>query len=305
MKHLRTKLPPLTALLAFEAAARHGNFTRAATELGVTQAAVSKQIRAAEEFLGVKLFNRANRGIALTPVGRRLESAVASGLDHIAVVVDEIRRPIGPAQVSVTTTIAMASIWLMPRIAAFRAAHPEIDLRIIAADPIFDLAAEGIDIGIRYGMGQWPGVTTVPLFEIELFPICSPGFLERNPAIRTPHDLLKTSLLHIDEPNSQDADWAVWFAALGIVTPPFTGGLRFNNYPLVIQAAIDGQGIALGWGHIIEDLLQSGALVRPINASRRLKPAFYLATSLVAPLRPPVQIFYDWLLAETARFRTA
>lgn len=303
MKNLRTKLPPVSSLVTFEAAARLANFTRAASELGVTQAAVSKQIHSLEEFLGIKLFARANRGIAVTPQGRRLLHAVVSGLDHIATIVDELRRPTGPAQVSITTTIALASVWLMPRVAAFRAIHPEIDLRIIAADPIMDLAAEGIDLGIRYGMGQWPGITAQPLFHIDLFPVCSPSYLERHPRPRNPHDLLSATLLHIDEPNSQDADWAVWFAAMGMVTPPFTGGLHFNNYPLLIQAALNGQGIGLGWGHIVDDLIKSGALVRPIDSMRRLKPAFYLAVPTDIPVRESAQIFHDWLLADTAPLR--
>lgn len=305
MKNLRTKLPPVTSLVTFEAAARLANFTRAASELGVTQAAVSKQIRGLEEFLGIKLFARAHRGIQVTPQGRRLLQAVVSGLDHIATIVDELRRPAGPAQVSITTTIALASVWLMPRVAAFRAIHPEIDLRIIAADPIMDLAAEGIDLGIRYGMGQWPGITAEPLFHIDLFPVCSPSYLERHPRPRNPHDLLSAILLHIDEPNSQDADWAVWFAAMGMVTPPFTGGLHFNNYPLLIQAALNGQGIGLGWGHIVDDLIKSGALVRPIDSMRRLKPAFYLVVPTDLPVRESAQIFNDWLLADTAPLRNA
>lgn len=304
LKNLRSKLPPLSGLVAFEAAARLANFTRAATELSVTQAAVSKQIKALEEFLGVKLCIRANRGIVLTPQGKRLLHAVMSGLDHIATVVDELRRPGAASQVSITTTIALASVWLMPRIAAFRAQHPEIDLRLVAADPIMDLAIEGIDVAIRYGMGDWPGVTALPLFEIDLFPVCSPSYLERHACPRTPHDLLGTTLLHIDEPNSQDAEWSVWFAAMGIVAPPLGGGLRFNNYPLLIQAALNGQGVGLGWGHIIGDYLTSGQLVRPMASVRRLKPAFYLAVASHQPLSPTAQIFHDWLLAETAALRT-
>jgi DNA-binding transcriptional LysR family regulator len=239
----------------------------------------------------------------VTPQGRRLLHAVVSGLDHIATIVDELRRPAGPAQVSITTTIALASVWLMPRVAAFRAIHPEIDLRIIAADPIMDLAAEGIDLGIRYGMGQWPGITAQPLFHIDLFPVCSPSYLERHTRPRNPHDLLSATLLHIDEPNSQDADWAVWFAAMGMVTPPFAGGLHFNNYPLLIQAALNGQGIGLGWGHIVDDLIKSGALVRPIDSMRRLKPAFYLVVPTDNAVREAAQIFHDWLLADTAPLR--
>lgn len=289
--------------MAFEAAARLANFTRAASELNVTQAAVSKQIKALEGFLGVRLFVRANRGIVLTPQGKRLLHAVMSGLDHIASIVDELKRPTAATQVSITTTIALASVWLMPRIAAFRALHPEIDLRLVAADPIMDLAVEGIDLAIRYGMGQWPGVVARPLFEIDLFPVCSPAYLESNPSPRTPHDLLSATLLHIDEPNSQDAEWSVWFAAMGIVAPPLIGGLRFNNYPLLIQAAVNGQGIGLGWGHIIDDYLQSGQLVRPMASVRRLKPAFYLVAPTSHQMSASAQVFHDWLDAETAALR--
>jgi LysR family transcriptional regulator, glycine cleavage system transcriptional activator len=304
MKNLRTTLPPPGSLVVFEAAGRLLNFTRAGAELGMSQASVSKQIRLLEERLGVTLFRRSNhRALTLTQGGRKLHRAVTMGLDYIVDGINELRPRPRNEEVSVTTTIALASVWLMPRIAKFRAAHPAIDLRVIAADPISDLSAEEIDVGIRYGMGHWPGTRSERLFGIELFPVCSPGYLAGCRPLRSPADLLKHTLLHIDEPNSQDADWAVWLNAVGAPRRSLSGGLRFNNYPLLIQAAVNGQGIALGWGHLIDDLLESGLLVRPLPTTLWLKPAFFVVLPVDVPMRKEVRLFRDWIIEETLPLR--
>jgi len=304
MKSLRRRLPPFAALVTFEAAARHLNFTRAAAELGVTQAAVSRQIRVLEGYVGVALFRRSTRISGLTPAGHRLQQAVAMGLDHIVTAVGEISRPQTSAQVTITTTIALASVWLMPRIAKFRASYPDIDLKVIAADPILNLAADGIDVALRYGYGDWAGVTAERLFDIELFPVCSAAYLASNPQMRAVSDLSNVTLLHIDEPNSRDADWAVWFGAVGAKAPPQSGGLHFNNYPLLIQAALNGQGVALGWGHIVDDYLESGTLVRPFDITWRLEPAFYMALPEDVVSHEEVVLFCDWLRDETQPLRS-
>ena len=306
MKNLRSKLPAVSGLVAFEAAARHMNFTRAAQEMRVTQAAVSRQMRTLEGYLGVQLFRRLNRTLALTDKGHKLHRAVSIGLDHIAMAVEEIRHRENASQVAITTTIALASLWLMPKIAKFRAGNPSIDLKVVASDTVLDLAAERIDVAVRYGDGHWPGVDAKRLFEIEMFPVCSQMYLRSRRHLTSPSDLLHETLLHMDDPiNSSDADWAVWMHAVGLDPPPLTGGLRFNNYPLLIQAALNSQGIALGWGHLIDDLLESGALVRAIGTTHYLEPAFYLAVPTDVPVRPEVEVFCNWILSETAAIRSA
>ncbi len=291
------------SLVVFEAAGRLLNFTRAGAELGISQAAVSKQIRSLEEYLGVTLIQRCTRSLSLTSNGRRFHRAVTAGLRQISDAVDEIRPRKHDSQISITTTIALASTWLMGRIAKFRAAHPGIDLRIVASDAISDLSADGIDVAIRYGMGNWPNTTVEKLFEIELFPICSPSYMNATTPPGIPKDLLQHTLLHVDEPNSQDADWAVWMEAVGSPTGHLTGGLRFNNYPLLIQAALDGQGIALGWGHLIDDFLESGNLIRILPTTVWLKPAFYVVLPNDVVPRSEVNQFRDWIVEETRSLR--
>ena len=296
-------LPQSRSLVVFEAAGRLLNFSASGRQLGMSQAAISKQVQVLEELIGLKLFVRSNRGLALTTAGRRLHQAVSIGLNHIADAVEEIRPRYQMGRITITTTIALASVWLMPRIANFRAEHPAIDLRVIATDAVLDLVGEGIDVGLRYGLGQWPGVASQKLFGIELFPVCSPTFLAGRKPIASTNDLLKATLLHVDEPNSQDADWNVWTKAVGATRVASAGGLHFNNYPLLIQAAVNGQGIALGWGHLIEDLLANGALVQCLPTRLLLKPAFFLVTVDKGPIRPEVSTFADWIVLETRRLR--
>lgn len=298
-------LPPARSLVVFEAAARLLNFSAAGRHVGISQAAVSKQIQVLEAMLGVKLFKRSNRGLALTAGGRRLYQGVASGLDQIFDAMEEVRPRLRNGPISITTTIAAASVWLMPRIAKFRSEHPRVDLRVLATDSILDLADEGVDVAIRYGMGAWPGTTGRKLFGIELFPVCSPAYLQSADPIRSVSDIWHSTLLHVDEPNSRDAAWKVWLEAIGAAPAPDRGGLRFNNYPLLIQAAVNGQGLALGWGHLIDDYLANGSLVRCLATTLALKPAFYIVTADDAAPGANVQTFVDWIIAETAGMRDA
>jgi len=296
-------LPPSRTLVVLEVAGRLLNFSATGRQLGLSQAAVSKQIQSLEAGLGIKLFMRSNRGLTLTTAGRRLHQAVSFGLNHIVDAMQEARPRFQEGRVTITTTIALASVWLMPRIAKFRAEHPAIDLRVIATDALLDLAGEGIDVGLRYGLGHWSGIDAQKLFGIELFPVCSPAFLGATPPIRAVPDLLTTKLLHVDEPNSTDADWSVWLRAIGLGRGAPSGGMHFNNYPLLIQAAVNGQGVALGWGHLVEDLIRSGALVQCLPTTLLLKPAFFLVTSENVHLRAEAATFCDWIVAETERLR--
>lgn len=285
--------------MVFEAAGRLLNFTNAGREIGISQAGVSKQIRLLEAALGVRLFQRSNRGLTLTLAGQRLYKGVAIGLAHILDAMDDVRPQPQPGRISVTTTIALASVWLMPRIAKFRAAFPDIGLKLVATDSLLDLQGERIDLAIRYGMGQWPSTNCQKLFGIELFPVCSPSYFERNPSLMTTDGLRSAVLLHLDEPNSQDADWSVWFRAVGVMESARTTGLHFNNYPLLIQAAVSGQGVALGWGHLIDDLLDNASLIRCMPTSLRLEPAFYLVRPAEGPLQPEATLFEEWIVHET------
>lgn len=297
------RLPSARSLAVFEDAARTLNFSATARNLGVTQAAVSKQIQQLEAQWELRLFVRSTRGLVLTAIGRRLHDAVSVGLNHIAAAIEDVRPRSNDGRVTITTTIALASVWLMPRIARFRAEHADSDIRLIATDEVLDLAAEGIDVGLRYGKEPWPGVNAAHLFDISLFPVASPSYLSGLEPLRCVSDLAGATLLHMDEPNSMDADWGVWFDAVGATSLKPRGELRFNNYPLLVQAAVSGQGIALGWGHLVDDFLANGTLVQCFPIRRPLTPAFFLVTPIEAQPRPEVAAFIRWMQAETAKMR--
>jgi LysR family transcriptional regulator, glycine cleavage system transcriptional activator len=298
-------LPPARTLMIFETAGRMLNFSAAARQIGLSQVAVSKQVQLLEAAIGAPLFVRSNRGLTLTAAGRRLHQAVSVGLGHIRDALEEIRPRFREGQVTITTTIALASVWLMPRIAKYRAAHPTVDLRVIATDEVLNLEKEGVDVALRYGLGQWAGANARALFGVELFPVCSPGFLASSPQLKSLKDLSRSTLLHLHEPNTNDADWKVWLKAVGGSRYAETSGLQFNNYPLLIQAAVNGQGVALGWGHLIDDLLANGSLVQCLPNRLLLKPAFFVVTAAAGAPRTDATAFSDWIVEETANLRDA
>lgn len=298
MVSLRMKLPPPNSLVVFEAAARHRNFTRAANELKVTQAAVSRQIQLLEQHLGTTLFQRGSRTLQLTRDGARFHQAVSMGLEHIANSAVELRRIKKPGEITVSTSVTFANYWLMSRVAKFRAAHPSVELRLVASAPVHDLAIAGIDLAVRYGRGRWPGAQAVHLLDNEVFPVCAPGYLTGRPPLKEPQDLLNETLLQLIEYDSNWVTWESWLRVLGVEGKPRGRELRFDNYLVLIQAALDGQGIALGGSRLADDFLIRGALVRPIEATLKSERAFYLLTPADLPLSRPAALFRDWILAE-------
>jgi len=298
---LRNTLPPTNSLVVFEAAARHRNFTRAAKELSVTQSAVSRQIQLLEDHLGTSLFQRRSRGLELTPEGERLHRAVAMGLEHIANVAADIRRHRIPGELTIASSVTFASYWLMARLASFRAAHPEIELRLVASSPVYDLTAAGIDLAIRYGEGEWPGVEVERLFDDEIWPICSPRYLEGREPISTPQELLGETLLHL---NKFDRNWVTWdtfLEAFDVTEEPEQRGLIYDNYMVLIQSALRGEGIALCGRRLAEDFIAQGELVRPITQTLGSDRGFYLLRPKDQPMSHAAREFHDWLLAEASR----
>jgi LysR family transcriptional regulator, glycine cleavage system transcriptional activator len=298
MQGFRTRLPPANSLIAFEAAARHASFTRAAAEFGVTQAAISRQILIIENHLGVALFQRMHRAIALTPAGEQLFQAVTIGLGHIASTVDDLRRERDSADVTVSCSVTFASYWLMARIAKFRAQYPDVDIRLMASAKVRDLATTGIDLGIRYGRGSWPGVTAQHLFGNEIFPVCAPAYLDRGHGIAKISDLQDATLLHLTQFDRNWTTWETWFEEFGMTPPTLARGLSFDNYMILLHAAVRGEGVALCGGRLAEDLIARGELVRPINAALRSEFSFYLISPGERPLRPDAALFRDWLVDE-------
>ncbi len=289
---------PLRALVAFRAAGEHLNFTRAADDLNVTREAISLQIRTLETHLGVRLFQRLHRGLALTEAGQRFFGAVKLSLDTIDIAVEELRSMQGKSTVSVTTTMAFASSALIARLPVFHSANPGIDIRVIESDECRDLDRDGIDLSIRYGAGNWPNVSVTHLFDEETFPVCSAKMAAENPDLRDMENIPKHRLLHLSGIAHQWEDWRRMLEMAGVDYSGELGGLWFSNYGNVIQAARDSHGIAIAWRHVVERHLMSGELVNPTGRIFKTGRGFYLLQSQSRRLSPAAQKLHDWLLQE-------
>jgi LysR family glycine cleavage system transcriptional activator len=295
MASLRRTLPPVNSLVIFEAAARHLNFTRAAGELGLTQAAVSRQIQALEASLGGPLFQRQARGLVMTKDGSRLHQAVTMGLEYIATVCVDIRRRRGPKDLTVSSSVTFASYWLVGRLGEFRAANPDIDLKLVASAPVSDLVSAGIDVAIRYGSGQWLGVAAERLFGNEIYPVCAPSYMAGRGRLARVEDLLDETLLHLGAFDRNWVTWDAWFKALGVGMVPTRRSLSFDNYLILLQTCLRGEGIALCGQRLAEDFIARGDLIRPIASSLVSDNAFYLVHPTDMPLSESAIRFRDWI----------
>ena len=306
MRNLKQQLPPLNGLITFEAAARQLSFTAAADELNVTQAAVSRQIKNLEQHLGTLLFNRYNRRLTLTPAAQQLlpnlQSAIALIIDSVA----QITTAEEPKTVTIAATIAFTTFNLNDWLSQFLQQHRDIEVRVIATDRDVDLHREEVDLAISYGDDQQNNnLCSTFMFNDEIFPICSPEYLHNAGIERTNlplqvADLLQQPLLHLDEEHWRGLhykaiDWKVWFRSQGLIAPKRLKGLMINNYPLLLQAVLKGQGIALGWRHLVSDLLDTGELIAPVSASFNSQREYYLARKADCK-NPHVASLQDWIL---------
>jgi LysR family glycine cleavage system transcriptional activator len=296
MQGLDSKLPPLKSLVAFEASARHLSFTRAAKELGISREAVSRQIRVLEEYLGVKLFDRGHRAMTLTLPGRKFEPVVRDSLENIAYVTGAIRQPGQAFTINVTSPIATASFWLTPRLPRFRSIHPNIEIHVAVSDTPKDLVADGLDVGFRYGDGHWKGLEAVRLFDINAYPVCSPEYLDREAPLNEPADLVQHNLVNLDGAVHASEDWSWWLEGQGVEVPNSVKVIGFDSYDNVIQVALDGQGVALGYSGLTTDLIAQGRLVRPMQSELTKGFAIYLVRPASVKPAPQVQAFIDWVL---------
>jgi LysR family transcriptional regulator, glycine cleavage system transcriptional activator len=282
---------PLAALRTFEAAARHGNFSRAAEELHLTHGAISHQMKSLEQTLGVALFRRNRRGVSVTPAGTALAAVVRDALERIARGIDALRDR-APRALTVSVLPAFATHWLIPRLADFQAAHPDIEVNIRAGQALVDFTRDDVDLAVRYGPGTWPGLTATRLMEEHVFPVCSPGFAGgRLP--RTLAGLARAPLLH-----SPTQPWDEWFHALGATPPARHRGPSFSEAELLLRAALDGLGVALARSVLARPDLEAGRLVRPVPHSVPAAFAYYLVRPEDVPMSPPLQAFHDWLLSQ-------
>ena len=288
-------LPSLNRLATFEAAARHESLKRAAAELNVTPGAVSHQIKALEADIGAALFKRVHRGVELTDAGTELFAVLSTAFSQTASVLENLSSGNGSGPITIGTSTAVASLWLMPRIGRLWQEHPELRINHRVSDQPFDLDRSDVDLVMRYGDGNWVGETAVRLFADTVGPVCSPGFAAAHP-VRERADLLSLPLLQLDAVDTGWMSWREWFALAGM-DGQRPEGPRFNNYSIALQAAEEGAGVVLGWTRLIASHLSTGRLVPLGDLCLPAPGAFYLAWDSHKPLDPSVTLVRDWLVA--------
>lgn len=311
------RLPPLNALKAFEAAARHLSVKKAALELNVTPAAVSHQIRALEEYLGIQLFHRYNRALELTDAARVSLPKMREGFDCLAQAVDRLRTHHSPSMLTVSAAPSFAARWLMPRLHRFLVAHTEIDVRLsarvrrVSIDGKADVAERATlegwlddsDVAILYGHGHYPGLQATKLFDLTVTPICSPKLLEGEHPLRTPADLKHHILLHDETGDLYDNEsfWNVWLAAAGVTGLDTARGPHFSHAVLAFEAAIESVGVLASLPALAAEELATGRLVTPFELRVPISSAYYLVCQENTATRPAVAAFNSWLIEEAAR----
>ena len=294
------QLPPLTALRAFEAAARHESYVRAADELNVTAAAVSHQIKVLEEFLGCRLFQRQSRGVRLTETARSELADIQQAFGLISKSVRNLRTHRSPEALVASVVPSFAIKWLVPRLERFSILHPEIEVRISASREQVDLKRRDIDLAIRFGMGNYPGLQIVELFRESIVPLCIPALLKDSPRLKKPSDLRHHTLIHDDSMffDPEAPDWGTWLNAVGVEDVDASLGLRFSHPEHAIQSAISGAGVALSRRSLAADDIAQGRLVIPFNLDLPVHPAYYAVATMASFNQSKVQVFLDWLRIE-------
>lgn len=288
------RLPPLNALRAFEAAARHLSFTKAAEELHVTQAAVSHQIKGLEEWLGAPLFLRQNRNLCLTEAGQAYLPTIKLAFDGLADATERLFRQDHGGALTVSTMPSLAAKWLVMRLGSFQERHPDIDVRLQTSSALVDFATQDVDVAIRFGTGHWPGLRAERLMEEEIFPVCSPGLLRPDRPLNCPNDLRHYPLLHDD----YVITWRLWLEAAGAAEVDTSRGAVFTDSALMLQAAAAGRGVALARHVLATDDIAAGRLVRLFDVAVPGDFAYYVVAPPHYFQRPKVRAFRDWLFEE-------
>ncbi|EWY41881.1 transcriptional regulator [Skermanella stibiiresistens SB22] len=296
------RLPPLNAIRAFEAAARHLSFTRAAEELNVTQAAISHQIKGLEDTLGLPLFRRLNRALVLTEAGQGYLPPLREALDQIADATSKLKAADGGGSLTVSTLASFAAKWLVPRLPRFQERHPSLDVLLSTSSNMVDFTQQDVDVAIRFGRGGWEGVRAEKLLTEDIFPVCAPRLLEGTKPLRTPEDLAGFTLLHDDFL----IGWTMWLNSAGVSGVDAARGPRFmTDSALMLQAAIAGHGVALARRVLAADDLDAGRLVAPFGFSLPTNLAYYFVAPPRYFERPKVAAFYEWVCAEARDYRDA
>lgn len=289
------RLPNLAALRAFEAAARHGNFSRAAEEIHVTHGAISHSVRALEEELGVALFARHGKRIAITPEGERFAVTLRKALTEIAAAAATLQAEGKQSKLTVTALPSFAARWLAPRLGNFIEQHPDLEVMLQSSNHLTDFVRESVDIGIRFGRGNYPGLAVEKIMDDYYYPVASPRF-NGGKLPRTPEKLSKHPLLRCEmEP------WTPWYRAAGLDLLEPTRGLMFQDSSMLVRAAVEGHGIALARHSIAASDIETGVLVRLFDVAVKCPESYFLVCLPEALKKPQVQAFRTWLLGEVAR----
>jgi len=295
------RLPPLKSLRAFEAAARHLSFTRAADELFVTQAAVSHQIKSLEEFLGVNLFIRRNRALLLTDEGQNYWPKIRDIFEILSSATEQVKAQRAGGALTVSVVPTFATVWLVPRLSKFNQLYPDIEVRLKASDESVDFVREDIDVAIYYDTGDYPGLHSKTLLNERLTPLCSPQLLEGKLGLKTPQDLKQHILLHDGNTN----DWRRWLKTAEVKGINLNNGPVFSHTAMVQQAAIYGQGVAMGHSVLSQADVQAGRLVQPFEIVMESDFSYDIVCPKESAQRPKIKAFTDWLLETVQNESTA
>jgi DNA-binding transcriptional LysR family regulator len=295
-------LPSLDLLHTFEAVARHRSFSLAADELCLTQSAVSRQVKTLEDVSNFKLFQRLHRSIELTSEGAELFDSVTRGLATIDACYSSLKKAPKAPKITVSATVAFSWFWLMPRLERFSALNPDIDLRILATDHSVLPKGGEVDVAILFGSGNWDGLEAKLLFGERVYAVCSPSYVSAHPELVQIENFLDHPLLHFEYNKSGfgGIDWTSWLSMQGVTGQQMRRGLRFNSYPMVLQAAEAGRGVALGWSYITDPILAEGRLVCPAGGFVETRNGYYLCTTERLEVTPEIAAFLEWVSTEAA-----
>lgn len=298
MHDLRKLVSSANLLYTFEAAARHESFTLAAHELNVTPAAVSHAIRQLEDGIGLKLFERQHKRVTVTPEGAKLFQNVAQALDRVLSTINDLKSASSKTPVRLYVSITVATHWLLPRLARIREALPLFDLRLYTSDKLLELPDDGMSIAITGGRGTWPGCHVWLFAKETIYPVCSPKYLLSNGPIKHVKDLRTHRLIHLDDMLHEGVTWRDWFDKFRMPQPKDSRKLVYNNYILVLQATLAAEGVALGWQHVVGDLVKQGDLIRPVKEQMSSGVDVYIVARKGRDLQPAAGELRDRLIQE-------
>ena len=300
----RKSLPPLDYLLAFEVTAQTGSFAAAAKQMRISETAIARKVKLLEGHFGLSFFDRKHRSITLSKQGTEFLSRISPALDMLRAVADDTGGLSYKRPIVLAATNSVAALWLTPRLHAFRKANTHLKIMLLASDNDAECLADAVDLTILRGDGIWPGYQSTLLFGETIFPVCSPDFLAQHPEATDLAQLPGLPLIEVASAHTEWMNWRTWLGQKGAEALNFDDVMLFNTYPLSIYAAIDGLGLALGWGHLVDQLLESGKLVRPIPESTvRTNHGYYLLTPERRKQTAPASDVADWLMDISARRR--